>query len=142
MKRGDRGGPGDPVGRKASVGLEAPQRGDSVRTQVPVERAGGEAVPGEQELELSDVPAKGPTGECPAPEAMPPVAAERRARARTDDTVDRQPVPALERLHRSGRVRTRHAVDRPDVEQARLQRNLDRRHGGAAGGRGTSGREG
>ena len=95
-------------------------------------------MPGEQELELRDVPSEGSAAERPAAEIVLPVAAERGARARAYEAVRGQPSPALEGLYRRGRVRAGHAVDRPDVEQACLERDLECRHGRVAGGEGAS----
>ena len=56
-ERGERGRAGDAVGAEPGPGLEAPQRGSGARAEAAVDRAGREAVAGEQELQGGDVPA-------------------------------------------------------------------------------------
>ena len=74
--------PATPSAGEAGPRLEAPQRGVGAGAEAAVERAGGEAVGGEQELQAGDVPAAGAQRQRPAAEPRPPAAAERAARLR------------------------------------------------------------
>ena len=124
-ERRQRPGAGHAVGGEARPRLEAAQRGVGVRAEAAVERAGREAVGGEQELQRRDIPAAGAERQRPAPEPRAPAAAERAARARADHAVDGEAAAALELLHRGDGRRARHAVDAAGVEAAGAQRHLE-----------------
>ena len=88
------------VGSQAGEPLEALQRAGCARAEMAVEWAGGKAVPGEEELELRDVPPERAHGELPAAERVPPVAAERDPRSRAGNAVRRQAHASLEGANR------------------------------------------
>jgi hypothetical protein len=75
-----------------------------VGAEDPVERAGGETVEGELELQRRHVPALDPAVEGSRPERMTREAAERPARLWPWNAVDRDPSVALQPAYRaSGR---------------------------------------
>jgi hypothetical protein len=116
------------------------ERGVDVRAEDAVEVPRREAVLGELELQRGDVPARVPEVEVPAAEAVPGEAAERAACLRAHDAVDLDPRTGLEFADRLLRCRAGDAVDRPLVEPARVQPDLQR--GDARIGRRSLGDEG
>ena len=127
VQRGKRAARRHAVGPKVGEALEPPQRARRPAPEAAVERAGRKAVPGEQELELGDVPAEGAQRERPAAERVPAVAAERGASPRPGHAVHGQVGAALERAHGSRRRRAGDAVDRPRVETAGAEGDLESR---------------
>src|SRR5438034_9137952 len=93
-----------------------------VRPEDPVERAGREAVEGELELQRRHVPALEPAVEGPRPEWVAPESAERSARLRPWNAVDRDPSAALQPADRASGRGARDAVDRAFIEPVVAQR--------------------
>ena len=112
-QRGDRGRPGDAHRGQARPALEAQQRRLDVRPEAAVDRARGEAVPREQELELDDVAADRAGREGARPERRSCERAERGDRPRPDGAVRDEAGPALERR------RSPTFVDGPDARRPR-----------------------
>src|SRR3954464_3603698 len=75
------------VRAEAREPLEAPQRRLRVGAEVSIQRARGEAVPGELELQSRNAPATGAVVQHAARVVVPPVAAERPPRLRAGDSV-------------------------------------------------------
>ena len=96
MQRSEGSRPGDADPRQVGETLEAPQGCLQARAEGAVERPRREAVPGEPELELGDVPAASAGGERAGAELRPPEAAESVSRTRPDDPVGLEPHPLLE----------------------------------------------
>jgi hypothetical protein len=78
----------------------------------------------ERELERGDVPARSSVNEEAGAVAVPGVAAERAAGPRADDAVDGEAAAVLEAPYGGNRPRAADAVDRPRVEPASLECDL------------------
>ena len=125
--------PGDTDARQVGETLEAAHRSLQAWAEGAVEGPRREAVPGELELELGDVPAAHAGGERARPELRPPEPSEGVARAGPDDPVGLQAFPLLEGQKRLVRLRPAPAVDRADVRVGGPQRHLQGGDVGVAG---------
>ena len=135
----------DSVPPQPRAPLEPTQRSGGPGTETPVERAGSQAVPPEQELEDPHVIAAQAAPKGPGPEEGPPLRAQGGARSRSCQAVDCEPLPPLVRANRADRLRPLDAVDRPSVEIVVAQSDLepgDLRVQCARGGGEREGREG
>jgi hypothetical protein len=104
--------------------LKALQRRLGADAETAVERRRGEAVPGEEELERGDVPARCTAGQRPAAEQIAAVAAEGLARRRVADAGSGEAGADLETLHRGRRRGPSDPVDGAAVEAARVEAYL------------------
>ena len=103
--------------------LVAAQRRRRLLPHVAVERARVHPSPREQELQHRHVPAEVAAPQNPRAEERLAERAEREARAGVR-RADRQPVRALERVHRGRRARACDPVDLREVETVRAQGDL------------------
>src|SRR4051794_25898055 len=97
-----------------------------MRPKATVDRAGGKAVPGKQELQLRNVEASLAGRKRTSAEPRATAAPQRTQRLRPNDAVDSNPSPPLKRPDSGSSPRTGEAVDSPRIKPLGAKSNLNR----------------